>query len=256
MTKSIAIVTGASSGIGQAVALRLARDFAAVVLVARSGGKLTEVGIRIGASGCEPLVLEYDLMLPAAAGQIVKATMERFGRIDALVNIAGAVPGLDLFQMTDEQWDTGMELKLHAARRLTLRAWDALKAAKGAVVLIAGNTAEVPTASAAAVGVINAAIVALAKAFADRGLKDGIQVNSLSPGPVMTGRRLSMIEKWAAAHEVSVDEAKQRLLMQAGISRYGKPEDIAELMAFLVSPAARWMTGAQLRIDGGEVKSI
>jgi 3-oxoacyl-[acyl-carrier protein] reductase len=131
-----------------------------------------------------------------------------------------------------------------------------LKAAKGAVVLIAGNTAEVPTASAAAVGVINAAIVALAKAFADRGLKDGIQVNSLSPGPVMTGRRLSMIEKWAAVHEVSLDEAKQRLLTQAGISRYGEPEDIAELMAFLVSPAARWMTGAQLRIDGGEVKSI
>ena len=131
-----------------------------------------------------------------------------------------------------------------------------MKAAKGAVVLIAGNTAEVPTASAAAVGVINAAIVALAKAFADRGLKDGIQVNSLSPGPVMTGRRLSMIEKWAAVHEVSLDEAKQRLLTQAGISRYGEPEDIAELMAFLVSPAARWMTGAQLRIDGGEVKSI
>jgi 3-oxoacyl-[acyl-carrier protein] reductase len=172
------------------------------------------------------------------------------------LNIAGAVPGIDLFQMTDEQWNTGMELKLHAARRLTLRAWDALKAAKGAVVLIAGNTAEVPTASAAAVGVINAAIVALAKAFADRGLKDGIQVNSLSPGPVMTGRRLSMIEKWAAVHEVSLDEAKQRLLTQAGISRYGEPEDIAELMAFLVSPAARWMTGAQLRIDGGEVKSI
>jgi 3-oxoacyl-[acyl-carrier protein] reductase len=98
--------------------------------------------------------------------------------------------------------------------------------------------------------------VALAKAFADRGLKDGIQVNSLSPGPVMTGRRLSMIEKWAAVHEVSLDEAKQRLLTQAGISRYGEPEDIAELMAFLVSPAARWMTGAQLRIDGGEVKSI
>jgi 3-oxoacyl-[acyl-carrier protein] reductase len=158
--------------------------------------------------------------------------------------------------MTDEQWNAGMELKLHGARRLTLCAWDALKASKGAVVLIAGNTAEVPTASTAAVGVINAAIVALAKAFADRGLKDGVQANSVSPGPVMTGRRLSMIEKWASAHNVSIDEAKQRLLMQAGISRYGEPQDIADLMAFLISPAARWMTGTQLRVDGGEVKSI
>jgi NAD(P)-dependent dehydrogenase (short-subunit alcohol dehydrogenase family) len=65
-----------------------------------------------------------------------------------------------------------------------------------------------------------------------------------------------MIEKWASIHGVSVDEAKQTLLMQAGISRYGEPEDIANLMAFLVSPAARWMTGTQVRIDGGEVKSI
>jgi 3-oxoacyl-[acyl-carrier protein] reductase len=104
--------------------------------------------------------------------------------------------------------------------------------------------------------VINAAIAALAKAFADRGLRDGVQVNSVSPGPVMTGRRLSMIEKWASAHEISLDEAKQTLLTQAGISRYGKPQDIADLMAFLISPAARWMTGAQLRVDGGEVKSI
>jgi 3-oxoacyl-[acyl-carrier protein] reductase len=72
----------------------------------------------------------------------------------------------------------------------------------------------------------------------------------------MTGRRLSMIEKWASAHKVSVDEAKQTLLTQAGVGRYGEPEDIADLMAFMVSPAARWMTGSQVRIDGGEVKSI
>lgn len=211
---------------------------------------------QVGASGAEPFAVDLDLMSPAAAETLVGRTMAKFGRIDALLNIAGAVPGLDLFQMQDEQWNAGMELKLHGARRLTLHAWEALKATKGAVVLMAGNAAEVPTASAAAVGVINAAIVALAKAFADRGLEDGIQVNSVSPGPVMTGRRLAMIEKWAATHEVSVDEAKQALLTKAGIGRYGEPQDIAELMAFTVSRAARWMTGTQLRIDGGEVKAI
>src|SRR5262249_54633367 len=137
-----------------------------------------------------------------------------------------------------------------------LRAWDALKASKGAVVLIAGSAAEIPSAATAAIGVINAAIVALAKAFADRGLADGVQVNSVSPGPVMTGRRLSMIEKWASAHGVTLEEAKQKLLMQAGINRYGEPEDIANLMAYLVSPAARWITGTQVRIDGGEVRSV
>jgi 3-oxoacyl-[acyl-carrier protein] reductase len=256
MSKTVAIVTGASSGIGRATAIRLARDFSAVVLAARGAALLGEVAEEIKANGAEALAIDLDLMAPAAAESVVDRTLATFGRIDAVLNIAGAVPGIDLFQMTDEQWQAGMELKLHAARRLTLRAWEALKASQGAVVLIAGNSAEVPTASAAAVGVINAAIVALAKAFADRGLADGIQVNSVSPGPVMTGRRLSMIEKWAAAHKVGVDEAKQMLLKQAGIGRYGEPQDIAELMAFLVSPGARWMTGAQLRIDGGEVKSI
>ena len=256
MSKSVAIVTGSSSGIGKATAVRLARDFSAVVLVARGVAELEQVAGEVRANGAEPLAIDLDLMVPTAAEAVVSQTLAKFGRIDALLNIAGAVPGIDLFQMTDEQWNAGLELKLHGARRLTLRAWQALKATKGAVVLIAGNTAEVPTASAAAVGVINAAIVALAKAFADRGLKDGVQVNSVSPGPVMTGRRLSMIEKWASAHKVGLDEAKRALLTQAGIGRYGEPQDIAELMAFLVSSAARWMTGTQLRIDGGEVKSI
>jgi 3-oxoacyl-[acyl-carrier protein] reductase len=256
MSQSVAIVTGSSSGIGRATAIRLSRDFSAVVLAARGAAELGEVADQVRANGADSLAIDLDLMVPTAAETVVSQTLAKFGRIDALLNIAGAVPGIDFFQMTDEQWNAGMELKLHGARRLTLRAWEALQATKGAVVLIAGNTAEVPAASAAAIGVINAAIVALAKAFADRGLKNGIQVNSVSPGPVMTGRRLSMIEKWASAHKVSFDEAKQELLTQSGIARYGEPQDIAELMAFLVSPAARWITGTQLRIDGGEVKSI
>ena len=256
MSKSVAIITGASSGIGKATAIRLARDFATVVLAARGTAELAEVAEQVRANGAEPFAIDLDLTVPTAAETVIGRTLEKFGRIDALLNIAGAVPGVDLFRMTDEQWDLAMALKLHGARRLTLRAWEALKAAKGAVVLISGNSAEVPTASAAAIGVINAAIVALAKAFADQGLKDGVQVNSVSPGAVMTGRRLSMIEKWASSHQLGIDQAKQALLAEAGIPRYGEPEDIAELMAFLVSPAARWITGTQLRIDGGEVRSI
>jgi 3-oxoacyl-[acyl-carrier protein] reductase len=106
------------------------------------------------------------------------------------------------------------------------------------------------------VGTINAAIAALAKAFSDRGITDGVQVNSVLPGPVMTGRRRSYLEHWAPLHNMTVDEAMERFPRDAGISRYGQPEEIAELMAFLVSPAARWMTGSMLRMDGGEVKSV
>ncbi|HEY4141065.1 MAG TPA: SDR family oxidoreductase [Pseudolabrys sp.] len=256
MSKSVAIVTGASSGIGNATALRLARDFGAVVLVARSGEKLSEVGQQVKATGAEPLVLELDLMATTSAEVVVKSTLDRFGRIDALVNVAGAVAGLDVFQMTDEQWNTGMELKFHGARRLTIRAWDSLRESKGAVVFTSGNAAEIPKASAAAVGTINAAIEALAKAFAERGIEDGVQVNSVSPGAIMTGRRLSMLEKAAASNKISLEDTKQRFLKQAGIDRFGTAKEIADVMAFIVSPAARWMTGTVLRMDGGEVRSV
>ena len=256
MSNSVAIVTGASSGIGRATALRLAHEFGAIVLVARSEEKLGEVGQQAKAIGAEALVLELDLMAPRSAEFVVKETLDRFGRIDALVNIAGAVAGLDVFQMTDEQWNTGMELKFHGARQLTIRAWDALRESKGTVVFISGNAAVIPRAGAAAVGAINAAIEALGKAFAERGIEDGVQVNSVSPGAVMTGRRLSMLERAAASKKITLEDAKQQFLKQAGIARFGETEEIADLMAFIVSPAARWMTGTVLRMDGGEVKSV
>lgn len=256
MSNAVAIVTGASQGIGQATAIRLAHDFSALVLVARSRSKLEETAEAARAAGARTLIIEADLAHPEAARTVVDQTLAAFGRIDALLNIAGAVPQIDLFDMSDEQWDAGMALKLHGARRLTIAAWPALKAAKGAVVLMSGNSALFPKAPYAAVGTINAAIVALAKAFSDRGVADGVQVNSVLPGPVMTGRRRSYLEHWAPLHEMSVEEATANFPKEAGIARYGEPEEIAELMAFLVSPVARWMTGSTLRMDGGEVKSI
>lgn len=256
MTRSIAIVTGASQGIGRATAVRLARDFTALVLVARNREKLDIVAEEVVKAGAEAFILEADLADPAAPARIVEETLARFGQIDALLNIAGAVPQIDLFDMTDEQWDAGLALKLHGARRLTIAAWPALKEARGSVVLISGNSAQVPKAPYAAVGTINAAIVALAKAFSDRGIEDGVQVNSVLPGPVMTGRRRSYLEHWAPLPGMSVEDATAKFPKEAGIARYGEPEEIAELMAFLVSPGARWMTGSALRMDGGEVKAV
>ncbi|AEU35488.1 SDR family oxidoreductase [Granulicella mallensis] len=253
---SVAVVTGASQGIGRATAVRLARDFSAVVLVARNQDELQKAAADVNAAGAESLIYALDLRDPQAVETVVKGTLERFGRIDALVNIAGAVPQIDLFEMTDAQWNDGLELKLHGARRLTVRAWDALKASGGSVVLISGSAALDPKPGFAAVAAINAAIIALAKAFAEQGIKDGVQVNSVVPGAVMTGRRQSFFAKWAPAHNLTVEEALKKFPEEAGISRFGKPEEIADLMAYLVSPSAKWMTGSSIRMDGGEVKGI
>jgi 3-oxoacyl-[acyl-carrier protein] reductase len=253
---SVAIVTGASQGIGRSTAIRLAKDFSSVVLVARSGDALKEVADQVRAAGAEPLSIALDLSQLEAPQTILKTTLDHYGRIDALLNIAGAVPQIDLFEMTDEQWYAGMELKLHGARRLTIRAWEALKANKGSVVFMSGSAALDPKPGFAAVAATNAAIIAMAKAFAEQGIKDGVQVNSIVPGAVMTGRRRSFLEKWAPAHDMTVEEATKKFPEEAGISRYGQPEEIAELLAFMVSPAAKWMTGSSIRMDGGEIKGI
>lgn len=255
-TKSVAIVTGASQGIGRATAIRLARDFSAIVLVARDKDNLDKTATEVMSLGTEAMAFALDLRQPQGAKSIVEGTLERLGRIDALLNIAGAVPQIDLFQMTDEQWDDGMALKFHGARRLTIQAWNALKASNGSVVLMSGSAAFNPKPGFAAVAAINAAINALAKALAEQGIKDRVQVNSISPGAVMTGRRGAFFESWAPAHNLTVEEAIKNFPEQAGIARLGKPEEIADLMSYLVSPAAKWMTGASVRMDGGEIKTI
>ena len=253
---SVAIVTGASQGIGRATAVRLAHDFSAVVLAARNQDELQKTSAAVNAAGAEPLVYTLDLREPQSAEIIVKGTLDRFGRIDTLINIAGAVPQIDLFEMTDAQWEDGMALKFHGARRLTIRAWNALKASGGSVVFISGSAALDPKPGFAAVAAVNAAIIALAKAFAEQGIKDGVQVNSVVPGAVMTGRRESFFKKWAPAHNLTVEEAVKKFPEEVGIARFGKPEEIADLMAYMVSPTAKWMTGTSVRMDGGEIKGI
>ena len=256
MKNSIAIVTGASQGIGRSTAIRLAKDFSTVILVARNADTLAEVENAVRSAGAEPRSIALDLSRVESPEVVIKTTLDAYGRVDALLNIAGAVPQIDLFEMSDEQWYAGMELKLHGARRLTIRAWDALKASQGSVVFMSGSAALDPKPAFAAVAATNAAISAMAKAFAEQGISDGVQVNSIVPGAVMTGRRLSFLEKWAPAHNMTVAEATKKFPEEAGISRYGQPEEIAELLAFMVSPAARWMTGASVRMDGGEIKGI
>src|ERR1700733_11611119 len=105
MSTSVAIVTGASQGIGRSTAIRLARDFSSIVLAARDRPNLEQTAAAVKAAGAEPLIIDIDLAGISAAKTVVDRTLDAFGRIDALLNIAGAVPQIDLFEMTDAQWE-------------------------------------------------------------------------------------------------------------------------------------------------------
>lgn len=255
-SQRVAIVTGASRGIGRATAKRLAQDFSAVAIVARSAEGLESLTKELAAQGKKALPVPMDLKQPTAAAEVVTTTLSAFGRIDALVNIAGAVKQADLFEMTDDDWADGLALKFHGARRLALVAWPELMRTKGTVVFTSGTAAITPKPALVAIGTINAAISAMAKAFSERGLTDGVRVNSVMPGPVLTDRRRVMLEKYATSKNLPISNAMEIYAKETGIARYGQPEDIAEFLAFLVSPAAEWITGSSFRIDGGEIKSV
>ncbi|SEJ37448.1 3-oxoacyl-[acyl-carrier protein] reductase [Dyadobacter sp. SG02] len=256
MTHRIAIVTGASSGIGAQTAIRLAKDFDGIVLVARRGELLGQIAGEIQGVGGAAYTIVADLHQPAAAEDIVRQAIGRFGQIDALVNVAGAVPQMNVLQMTDQQWDDSMQVKFHSARRLAVHAWPYLMQTRGSVIFLSGTAAENPKPASAAIASINAAINALAKAFAEQGIQDGVRVNAVLPGPIWTDRRKAFLEKSAVASGDAQEEISRKMLAQFGIERYGEPSEVAELIAFLLSEQARFITGTAIRIDGGEVKGI
>jgi len=251
----VVVVSGASGGIGAATALRLAHDFDAVAMIGRREHALRGVAQQIEHRGTRSLVLPLDLRDPETPAQAVTATIAEFGRLDGIAAIAGAVKQADLFALTDTDWDDALAVKLHSMRRLLLAGWPHLKATSGAVVITSGASAAAPNAALGAVSSINAFIAALAKAFADRGTTDGIRVNTLLPGPTLTARRRRMLELFAKARGLDIEEATQVFATEARILRYGTVEEVAEGYAWLLSPHARWVHGTALRVDGGEAKT-
>ena len=165
----VAIVTGASRGIGRAIALRLACDGAAVALAARDRAALDRAVYEIQAAGGQAASIALDLRLPESAGRLVAFTVESFGRIDILVNNAGATKRGEFLTLTDDDWIDGFTLKFFGAMRLTRAAWPHLKAQSGSVVHISGIGGRTPGREFAIGGSVNAALLSFTKALAESG---------------------------------------------------------------------------------------
>lgn len=249
----VAIISGASRGIGRAIAVELGKEQMRLVLVARSGALLNELASSIGS---ECLVQAGDLRQPAVVTEVVAATIRRFGAIDVLINNAGATKRGDFLDLDDTDWVDGFALKFFGAMRLCRAAWPYLVASRGSIVNIAGVGGRTASADFAIGGSVNSALLNLTKALAHRGLNDGVRVNAINPGAIATERLQRRIEAVATERGVDQEAAGKLMIQKLGVSRFGTPEEIARAVAFLASPAADFCNGAILDVDGGETRTI
>jgi NAD(P)-dependent dehydrogenase (short-subunit alcohol dehydrogenase family) len=253
LASKVGIVTGASRGIGRAIAQALAAEGMQLTLVARSGDQLEELSRSLPTAS---LVRVADLRDPGVAEAVVAATLKRFGRLDLLVNNAGATIRGDFLKLSDESWQDGFALKFFGAMRCCRAAWEPLRAAHGSIVNIVGIGGRTGSAEFAIGGAVNAALLNLTKVLADRGVADGVRVNAINPGAIMTDRLKVRVERLAAEKKLSPEAAATEMARSLEISRFGEPAEIAAVVAFLASSPAAYCQGAVLDVDGGQTRTL
>lgn len=232
-----AIVTGASRGIGRAIAERLMRDGFRVIATGRDEELLASL---------QTPSIALDLRDPSAPSALVDFALKETGRIDVVINNAGATKRGPFLELTDADWLDGYALKLFGAARIARAAWPHLKAAGGSIVNIAGVGGRTPGAEFSIGGSVNAALLSFTKSLAETGVTDGVQVNAINPGAIRTDR---LRKRLASADE-------DAFVKSQAITRIGEPEEVAALAAFLVSPEGRYLHGSLIDIDGGATKTI
>lgn len=252
-----ALITGASGGIGAAIALELAREGVDLCLTGRDKGKLERTaGAALELSGRRPAIHASDLREAEAASAAVAAAIDAFGHLDIVVNCAGNTKRGDVFDLSENDWMDGFALKFHGCVRTTLAAWPHLRRTRGVVVNIVGVGSREGSAEFAIGGAVNSALLNFTKAMADRGLQDGIRVNAINPGLIETDRLTRNIERLMREHSCTRDEAVTRLLAPRGTTRFGRPEEIGWLATFLASEKAAFIHGAIVDIDGGSTRAL
>lgn len=251
-----ALVSGGSQGIGAAIATAFAAEGASVLVTARSTGKLGAVANAIRASGGTVETLARDLTEPDAASAAVAASVAAFGALDIVAHSAGATKYGDFFDLTDRDFEDGFALKYYGAVRLARAAWPHLMRTRGRILNVIGVGARVTDKNFAIGGSVNSALTNFTKAMADRGVTDGVQVNAIHPGPVLTPRIQQRVDFIKKERGIGQTQAMAEMEAQWRVSRLGRPEDIAALATFIVSDAGDLLQGSVIDMDGGATRAI
>jgi 3-oxoacyl-[acyl-carrier protein] reductase len=254
----VAIVGGASQGLGRACTEVLAQEGAKVVICSRTLSKLEKTAEEIReATGSEVLPVAGDLDNNETIVDLVKKTIDHFGRVDILVNNSGGPPHGDAVSATEEDWDISIQRSLLYFTRMCREAIPHMKQQGGGrIINILSNSVYTPIFNLALSGATRMAVVAYAKSLADEVGPHNILVNNVGPGSILTDRMLSNVQSKADHEGISLEEGKKRRAATTSVKRLGDPEELAYLVAFLASDKASFITGTTIRVDGGAARSV
>ena len=242
LREKVCLVTGSTSGIGLEVALQLQAEGARVVTSGRRDGGVGELHV-VG-----------DLAEPGQPEQLVATALERFGRVDCLVNNVGAAAVRALPDLTDADWQRSFELNLLSAIRATRAALPSLCEHRGVIVNVSSTSAKRPSATLPEYSVMKAALLSYSRLVADVYAKDGVRCNAVTPGPTAT-------EAWLGEQGLAAQQGDRAAVLEkvgAGrpLGRLAEPEEIAAVIVFLCSARSSYVTGAAWSADGGTVPII
>jgi 3-oxoacyl-[acyl-carrier protein] reductase len=249
-------VAASSAGIGRAVAEGFAREGARVVINGRREDALQQTAEHIRSLGAEVEAVPGDVADPAVCSQLVERAVERFGRLDALVNNAGGPPSKPFDELTDDDWQSAINLTLMSVIRLTRAALPYLRESRGSIVNITSIVVKQPDARLLLSNTIRPSVIGLEKSLARELARSGVRLNDVGPGHIWTDRQRYLSGVRAEAEGVSIEEIARRGEADIPMGRYGSPEELANLVVFLCSRAASYITGQTILVDGGLYRGL
>ena len=254
----VAIVTASSRGIGRAAAEVLAAEGARVTLCARTTADVTAAADQIRVrSGSEVLAVAADVTKADDIQRIVDRTIEAYGTVDILVNNAGGPPSGAFDGVGEAEWRAAFELTLLSVVRMTRAVLPPMRKGGGGVIInIQSTSVKVPLDNLILSNSIRSSVIGLAKSLSFELAKDGIRVNNVLPGAIMTDRQREMLALQSARSGKSVEEIVRLREAAIPLGRFGDPEDLGNMIAFLASERARYVTGVTVQVDGGLVRSL
>jgi 3-oxoacyl-[acyl-carrier protein] reductase len=254
----VALVAGASQGIGRAAAMGFAREGAKVSICARSEAQLNETAETIRReTGGDVLPVVADMTKAEDIQRFVAKTVEKFGRLDIVVTNAGGPPPGEFMKFTDADWENAFRLNFLSTVRLTREAVPHMrKVGGGRVINISSYAVKEPIAGLVLSNGIRSGAIGLAKTLSRELAKDNILVNNVCPGRIATDRARKLNQARAERMKRTVEEIDKEMAGEIPLGRYGRADETGDLIVFLGSERASYITGATIQIDGGLVRGI